>query len=447
MKHFAIKAVVVVFSLWVLFSCDILDTDDPPSPEVELEQLMPYTQYLVAYWAGTDHGRFPLQWMQQLGGVRGTYLQVDRYSLQPELLNPIWYLYYHYINENLMVLSEHAIQANAKAYLGITRILKAYSLGMMTDAWGDIPYKAYPVYDEQQFLIFSIFELLDQGIQDLEAAAQGDGIKPGAEQDPFYGGNLDQWKRAANMIRIRYLLRTANVSDNFHNLAPYFDSNQLLSGNHDNMVFHFPGGDRVNPHYYFDNLYNHTRVGKFLVALLKDTEDPRLPVYVRTSLHEYVGTGPGEAILTASNIGNAFNQIESPVLLVSYAEQKFIEAEVHFRLGNQGRADQAFAEAVISSLLYHGVPDPEWEAEHASVENVTLEQIITAKYTALFLNPEVWSDYRRTGYPALQPYGVDEDPEAEIPRRFVYPADELFYNPDNVPEDVDVFTRMWWDVE
>ncbi len=445
MKSLTVFAGIVIFMLFSFTSCDLLDVDDPMEPDEEILERLPYTQYLVAFWSGTDQGRFPLQWMQQLSGIRGMHLQVDRYNMSAEFMDPIWNLYYHYINDNIFLTAELAQKVDSRAYRGITRILNAYSLGMMTDAWGDVPYKTYPRYEDQQILIFSILELVQQGIEDIKAAGNGAGMKPGPAEDLIYGGDLDRWERAANLIRLRYLLRSANFSGNYNTLLPYIESYNLMQGNQDNMVFEFPGGDRVNPHYHFDINTNNTRAGKFLVELMKETGDPRLPKYFRTSSHEYIGSEPGQALLTASNIANSFRQELAPIVLLSYAEQKFIEAEVYYRTGNHPAADLAYEEGVRASLLQYDAIDEEWEAEHASIQDVSLEQIITAKYVALFLSPEVWSDYRRTGYPRINPYNHEQDAEAEIPRRFLYPSDEVFFNYDNVPADVDIFTRIWWD--
>ncbi len=447
MKTLSLFAAISLLFIITFNSCDLLDVDDATEPDEEILERLPYTQYLVAFWIGTDQGRFPLQWMQQLSGVRGTHLQVDRYNVNDEFLNPIWNLYYHYINDNLYLTNQLAEKVNSRAYRGITRILNAYSLGIMIDSWGDVPHNTYPVYEDQQILLFRILELVEQGIQDLNASRDQNTMKPGQEEDRIYGGDLDKWERAANLIRLRYLLRSANVSGNYNNLLVYLESYNLMQGNQDNMVFEFPGGDRVNPHYHFDINTNNTRAGTFMIDMLKQTNDPRLEKYFRTSSHEYIGSSPGQALLTASNIANSFRQEKSPLTLLSYAEQKFIEAEIYYRTGNQAAADMAYEEAVRASLLQYDAADEEWEAEHAVADGVSLEQIINAKYIALFLNPEVWSDYRRTGYPNIDPFGHDQDSGAEVPRRFPYPGDEKFYNYDNVPEDVDIYTRFWWDTQ
>ncbi|HSV75935.1 MAG TPA: SusD/RagB family nutrient-binding outer membrane lipoprotein, partial [Bacteroidales bacterium] len=63
---------------------------------------------------------------------------------------------------------------------------------------------------------------------------------------------------------------------------------------------------------------------------------------------------------------------------------------------------------------------------------------------ALFLQPEVWSDFRRTGFPQLTPFNPAEN---TIPRRMLYPQNELNNNPDKVPQNITIFSRVWWDRE
>jgi len=41
------------------------------------------------------------------------------------------------------------------------------------------------------------------------------------------------------------------------------------------------------------------------------------------------------------------------------------------------------------------------------------------KYKALFLNPQVWNDWKRTGFPVLTTFE-----NRPIPRRYLYPDDE-----------------------
>ncbi len=450
MKDYPKSLFTLLVSMILLFSaCDMFEEEEF-SREETLEQQMPFTQYVISYWRGIDTGRYQLQWSQQLSGVNGRHLTLDRYQMQNYHSDDIWYFYYNNIFRDLQEMISIATEEDAKAYRGISRILQAYSLGFMTDTWGDIPHEhgmgyftqpSIPIYDDQSMLYINIMELLDGGIMDLKAAAEEDGLIPGAQEDPIYGGDLDKWERAANVIKLRHILRMGNQADNYNNALTHMTSNPLFTGIHDDMVYEYDEAlDQVNPHYFFRDV---TRAGAFFVDRLVEHDDPRLPHFLTTNYdNEYVGAAPGSGDHNTSSPGPALASETAPLALISYTEQKFIEAELYWRSGQQSLADEAYEEAVISSLRKLDIEDPEWEAAHAAIENADLEDIMNAKYVALFLNPEVWTDYRRTGYPNLTGY-EDND----IPRRFLYSGRELNNNPSHTPADVDLYTRMWWDTE
>ncbi|MBW6499437.1 MAG: SusD/RagB family nutrient-binding outer membrane lipoprotein [Bacteroidales bacterium] len=450
----------LIFALAVAFtSCNLFPDPEEPQYEEELNALIPSAQYLVAYFSGTDHSRFQLQWSQQLAGVRGVHLSVDRYNMTGDHSNEVWSLFYQNIIPTIGVVLNHANQLEAPAYKGMARILRAYNIGLMTDAWGDIPNMsalfysqgAYPAYDNQAEIYLHIIDELNGAITDLNNAATAAGPVPSQHVDLIYGGDLEKWKKAANVIKLRYILRIAHHAGEYDLALPFLNPASLFSSNQDDMKYQFHG-NQINPFFYYENVVRNTRMGNYYVEKLKETNDPRLPVFIRinTANNEYVGSAPGEANFNASFIGSQIAGEQAPVSFITYVEQKFIEAELYFRIGQQAMADQAFEQAVKASLQRYGVSNPAWEAQYAELENVTLEQIISAKYLALFLNPEVWSDFRRTGYPALTPYPdapIEETEEPQIPRHFLYPSSEVVQNPSNVPAGVTIYTRMWWDVE
>jgi hypothetical protein len=67
---------------------------------------------------------------------------------------------------------------------------------------------------------------------------------------------------------------------------------------------------------------------------------------------------------------------------------------------------------------------------------------MTQKYIAMFLDPEAFADWRRTGIPSLTP-----NTGSQIPRRLPYPETEVLYN-QNCPKPsvINIFTRVWWDL-
>jgi len=77
-----------------------------------------------------------------------------------------------------------------------------------------------------------------------------------------------------------------------------------------------------------------------------------------------------------------------------------------------------------------------------------LEIIIREKYIELFTSPEPWTDFRRTGYPNLEPNdgGTSAaNPSGEIPRRLIYPQSERLRNQNFPSPAPNMQDRFWWD--
>jgi hypothetical protein len=145
-------------------------------------------------------------------------------------------------------------------------------------------------------------------------------------------------------------------------------------------------------------------------------------------------------------MGAFYSSINSAVPMLTFTEMKFIEAEAQMRLGKVAEAHAAFVAAVKASLARTGVSDADATTfmAQAGVDPgataLTLENIMTQKYVAMYTQCESWSDWRRTGFPALAPVEGNE-----VPRRFPYPQSERLYNGTNMPGGLTIFNRVWWD--
>ena len=137
---------------------------------------------------------------------------------------------------------------------------------------------------------------------------------------------------------------------------------------------------------------------------------------------------------------------DSPTVLISYAELKFIEAEAAFQTSDPVRAVAAYKAGVAASVLkVTGDANQAWSDANIETEidaTITLEKIIMQKRHALVSQVQPFSDWRRTGIPSLSmAIGTTK---TEIPRRFPYPQDEIIYNP-NVPSIGSIIDPVWWD--
>jgi len=282
--------------------------------------------------------------------------------------------------------------------------------------------------------------LLNEAITDLQSSKSV--YSPGAE-DVIYGGDLAKWKKTAYALKARYSLHLAKkkgataYSDALAAIANAYQGNgddfKLIFGsayNNANPIFK---SEQERPGYLCAN--------STYIAKLKEKNDPRLGVYFDGNL----GSAAGENNANASKIGPTYASETSPVYLISYAEIKFIEAEASFKANDKVRAANAYNDGLKASLQREGVyGDGTWyTAQKETDATITLEKIMNQKYLSSFLQVECWTDWRRTGFPALvKPAGAVL---SEIPRRLPYPDDERLYNGDNMPAGLTLTSRIWWD--
>jgi hypothetical protein len=452
MKKIFISALIIVLACSCEKWIDPKLNVDPNNPtDVAMPQLVAPIEANLAYITGGELARWDCVWMQQIAGIQSQSANNDIYTLGESDATNAWsYNLYCPGMISTKILIDKAAAGNSPHYAGIGKILMAYHLGVTTDHWGDIPYsdafkglklEFQPKYDTQQEIYATIFKLLDEALSDLDASSSL--FSPGSE-DLIYDGDLSKWVKAAYALKARYSMHLAKINGS----TAYSDALDAISNsftsNDDDFKFVFGSAyNNSNPIYQSEQ----ERPGYYSASatymeMLSAVNDPRKEVYFDGT----VGSKPGEPDANAAIIGSAYASSESPVYLVSFAELKFIEAEARFKLNP---ADplivNAYNDGLKASLEREGVYDETWfDANKITAADVTLEKIMDQKYLSSFLQVETWTDWRRTGYPALAIATGAVIPE--IPRRLPYPDSERLYNGGNMPLGLTLLSRMWWDV-
>ncbi|RME00404.1 MAG: hypothetical protein D6814_03570, partial [Calditrichaeota bacterium] len=116
--------------------------------------------------------------------------------------------------------------------------------------------------------------------------------------------------------------------------------------------------------------------------------------------------------------------------LVTWYENQFIIAECQYALGKE-----ADALNTLNNVIQPGL-EAKWGLAANSLPRYSnlsgvdlLEAIMMEKYKALFLNLQIWSDWKRTAFPILPETALGR----RIPRRMLYPQDEINTNPNVKP--------------
>lgn len=461
MKKSAILFLTIIFS----GSCTLRDFEedinlDPNNPSnASAPQLLANAMLSLQDIGESTTGEFLGQYLSET-----QYVVTSRYPQE----GTSFYGWYEGPLVNLQTVLNTATAAN---HLAVAKILKAYYIWHITDRWGDVPFSEAlqgaadftPKYDTQESIYSALFDLLE------EAQAQLDESIP-LSGDIMYGGDMAQWKKFANTIRMLMALRLSEVTTSTIDAEAEFNAALtagVMESNDDNFVF-YPNNEGTIQNYW------HTRVivdgdewwalTGTLVDIMEPVNDPRLPVYgapARTSgefIGLPIGTAPNGAAHTEnySLIGPAILDADHPVYLVTYAQSLFARAEAAARNWTNEDAETNYNDAVENSIL-------QWTGSTVDVagylaepevifdSNTAIEQISTQRYIHLFLHGyEAWAEWRRTGFPAFALSNGNE-----VPTRQSYVADESFNNTDNYTEAVqrqfngedDMYGRVWWDVD
>jgi hypothetical protein len=458
MKKIHIKT-GVLFAFVIFFtSCDKwIDTDLNTSKDnpisVPMEFLVPSIQVSMAYDLGGNDAVKPTNtWMQYFDGIDRQSLTVAQYLLTPSDVNNMWNSVYAGEMMDAQRLIKLSVEQKSPAYAGVGKICLGWCLGEMTNLFGAIPYsEAFqgsanltPVFDKQSTIYNTVRTLLTEAIDDL-----GKTNSITLKGDLVYGNNSDQWIKAAHSLLARLELNTSKVKGDAAYTAALAHITEGFSSNADDFQVAF-GSDEPNsnPIYQFMRDRGDIVMASTLMDNLNSVNDPRAAFYAKPgSADNLHGSIPGTQDGTAALPGSYNADAASPVVMMSYSELKFIEAEAKFQTDANG-ALAAYKVAVAASVLkVTGALNQEWLDANINIEtssSLTLEKIMNQKYLALYSQNQAYTDFRRTGFPTflVRPLGALRDAP---PRRFPYPQEEVTYNSANIPAGGDLNGSMWID--
>ena len=387
-----------------------------------------------------------------------------------------------------------------------TRIMRVFMYQRLTDLYGDIPYSeagrgfidgnSTPAFDPQEEIYMDMLNELSEAVDAFEPGARTYG-----SHDLLFGGDVEQWRRYGNSMMLRLGMRLSEVdpatAEDY--VAQAIEGGVMESNDDIAYIDHQSGPDGINRYgvgEVFEDFWagagHGFRISDTLMDKMLDAEndgdniDPRVnrisALYEEDDGGDIVlqsedpadfaglpnGLTSGEVedlddplafnIPHRDNIGN----YEAPNLWMSYAEVEFLLAEAALRgWGNTSSAQEHYENgirAAMEHMTIYGadpIPDEEITSYIDNAPEASMETVLTQKWKAFFTNGyEAWSEWRRTGYPELDPVDFPGNVTGgEIPRRLKYPAEEEANNRANYEAALDrqgpdeLTTRMWWDVE
>lgn len=446
------------------------------------------------------------------------YTSEDRYSFRTNVTDGFFRNNYIYLNNLQQIINLNTNDATKDKYAALygdnsmqiacAEIMKAWGIHLLTDYFGDIPYSQalqldkypQPAYDKQKDVYDGLISVLKKSADDLNALieAGGSGFESG---DLLYNGDLTQWVKFANSLRLRLALRASNVDAAYLTEAQDAIADGVFESNSDNAIcpFSTAGAPNEAPWYngFFVSGRNDFSFTQGFIELLKGNsflyftnpfegiKDPRYVVMTLNAAYSKFGvpygmsdgqtqswwatTGSSKRV-SLYNPANPLTMANFPSTFLDYPTVCFMVCEI------EGWDATWFQKGVEASLEKWGAADDGYVSAimdkfNAATTNDQKEEIvITQKYINLVKqSAEAWAEYRRTGYPKsiVKPgeitYVKDDGTEikftpvpgsesgSDIAARFKYPNSEYTLNKANVEaavanmgEDTHA-QRVWWD--
>jgi hypothetical protein len=375
--------------------------------------------------------------MQQVAGLANQFVNYDVYTLSNvDCFDSFNQLYTAGGLIDIRTIKAKAEAENRVTLLALTKIYEAQLFAAGADVFGDIPYTEaartdieHPHYDSQLSVHNACLDLLDEAISSLSGASDFFDER----YDFSFEGDRDHMIAAAYSLKARILLNWAEVTNGNYALALAAAQNGIGSSSENWTVPFADTGNEQNVWYqFFHNRGEYCKAGKFFVDMLNTDNDPRRPIYFDLDANdEYSGSAQGAYNTDVSSFSSTgYGSADWDLDIISYEENLFMIAECQYNLDQETQALGTLNTAlgVIETKL--GL-DPESLTRYSGLTGVDLlEAIMLEKYKALFLSPQVWNDWKRTGFPEV--VSNVTDPVKDIPRRFMYPVDEENSN-DNFP--------------
>ncbi len=359
----------------------------------------------------------------------------------------------------------------------VASIMFNFSASEMVDVYGPMPYFAYRklqtdppvIYDKVSVVYKEIIKQLkaaQQQLKDVRSTLTDDQKARLKRLDKIGKGEVDNWIRFANSLRLRMAMRMVKVEPALARTeaeSAYADG-ILEEDYHPNIELDMAGGK--HPLYIISLTWDDTRLNASFENILKRVNSPLLGVWfspaksgLRNNKGEitipedvtdvYLGIRSGTGVHPKENRGDTYLMFSTinpnyfgvkNISLFKVSEALFLCAEAKIRNWNVGtKTDRTYYENAIkrslkeegiSSTSYIGYKDVvnvsyhdlwnstndydknlvsigvRWDATYTLEQK--LEQIITQKYIANFPQSlEAWSEFRRTGYPKLIPVVYD----------------------------------------
>jgi hypothetical protein len=348
--------------------------------------------------------------------------------------------------------------------LHIITLLRAYAFQQLVDIFGAVPYSSaldignvYPAYEAGDVIYRDLIAKVGAAVSALDAGADSYG-----QADLFYGGDVSQWIKFGNALKIKLGISLADYDAALaqSTILSGVSGGAFESAADDALFRYMTSSPNFNP-IYVDVIASgrHDFIpANTIVDIMNELEDPRLPAYFTLYQGEYKGGryGYGSPYGSHSHIADPITVADFKGILFTYSEQQFYLAEAAARgFSLPLPAEDYYNEAIRTSFAFWGVAGVD---DYLSKEEVRYnqanwkEQVALQQWLSFYTRGlEGYTTWRRLDYPRFNIARVIRE-ESEIPTRFTFPVNEQTLNKANYDAAAALIggdlptTKIFWDL-
>ena len=428
-----------------------LNVDPNNSTAVPAHLLLgsPQRIYMNTLYTAQYGGDMGACWGQHWSKVQ--YNDEARYVPRRGSIDAIWNnIYASVISESKAMYDLAELEGNNNLK-GAALVMQAVGYQTLVDLYGPIPFTEaidgnilQPAYDDEA----AVYEGIIQMFSDATALfATGTG-EITATSDLFYGGDTSKWRKLANSLKFRALMRISSTRSVNAELQALMGS--MFTSNADNAQLTYLGAaPDANPIWetIVDGNRPEYKVNSVLVEMLQSLNDGRLTVYASVNasgdiLGKPSGFGnqtslPNEDLgytyANISGLGDFYLDPTLPGVLMSYSQLSFLVAQAAnegYISGGITSASNWYREGITASFAFNGLDATTYLTQPTldfTTQSDARTKIATQEWIALFGQGfETWTEWRRNKIPVLAP--AAEAPISQIPSRLYYPTTEPSLN-------------------
>lgn len=415
----------------VLGSCDsYLDINqDPNSPaegNIETNMLMPAIEMNVAASYGSFlriAGGFHSEQYAHLNGTEN-YIDYSQFNMSATRSSSTYTQFTQKALQNTKTVLEKSLAAEDwGTYLAATT-LRAFVYQALVDCYGEVPYtealdpnNLAPKYDDGQTVYEGVIAELNTALEYASAS------NPVVTNFLYPSATAGQWIQFANALKLKLLMRMANVKDVQSEVAPLIAEDNFPTSDVSYAGCWSNESGHMNPFFSeeFSTAWGSSQINIAAnIAIIGtmqvlDAEgnvaylDPRLPKFFeKNGEGEYVGGVSGtnypRTSFSVTKWCRPVASFDMPVYLITVSEIEFFKAEYYARYGSAADAAAHYAKAIEASFATAGVEGAaEYVARYPYDAGNYQKSIGVAKWVALSgVNTfEAWCEMRRLDYPAF----------------------------------------------